>query len=188
MSETLKQVNATLKKKFSGKKLILGTGHDAAKIVFVCEAPTTAEISEKKPITGESEKMLNKLLKLAGIDKRKIYMTSVIKYLVDGRVHTPKEIKAAVPFLKDELKTIKPDIVVTLGPTALNGVGLRLPLDNAHGRVFNMGSYDLVPTFHPGHAQKDQWTNSLLQADFMKLKEHIKNKKNQPEESFTNEA
>jgi DNA polymerase len=178
MTDTLKQVNTALKKKFPGKKIVLGTGHDAAKIVFICEAPTLAELAEGKPLAGTAEKLLNKLLKIAGIDKRRVYMTNVIKYIVDGRVHTSKEIKAAVPFLKDEIKTIKPEIVVTLGPTALNGVGLRLPLDNAHGRVFNMGTYDLIPTFHPGHANKDQWTNSLIQADFMKLREHIKSKKN----------
>ena len=178
MADTLKQVNSALKKKFSGKKLIVGQGFDSAKIVFVCDAPTTLELSEGKPLAGTSEKTLNRLLKVAGIDKRKVYMTNVIKYTVDGRVHTAKEIKASVPFLKEELKTIKPDIVVTLGPTALNGVGLRLPLDNAHGRVFNMGSYDLIPTFHPAHAEKDQWVSTLITSDFMKLKDHIKTRKN----------
>ena len=54
---------------------------------------------------------------------------------------------------------------------ALNGVGLRQPLDNVHGRTFNFGSYDLIPTFHPDHALKDPQIKSLIQIDFNKLRD-----------------
>ncbi len=182
-AEGLQQVNKLLKKKFSTKKLVFGQGFDGAKVVFVVDPPTSQEEEINKPITGNSEKLLNKLLKTAGLDKRKVYITSVVKYTVPGRIHTMKEIKSSVPFLKEEIKTIQPQVVVTLGVTALNGIGLRQPITNARGKTFNFGSYDLLPTYHPENIFKNPSLEVELTADFLKLKELLKNIKERPIES-----
>ena len=176
MENGLFQVNKLLKKKFSAKKLVFGQGFDGAKVVFVTDPPTPKEESENKPITGHSEKILNKLLKVAGLNKQKVYITNVVKYTVSGRVHTSKEVKSSVPFLKEEIKTISPQVVVTLGTIALTGIGLRQPLSNVRGRTFNFGSYELLPTFHPDHALKDPQVKSLLELDFVKLKKLLDSK------------
>jgi len=182
MENGLEQVKKGLKKKFSSKKIIFGQGFDGAKVVFVTDPATSREIEENKPITGHGEKTLNKLLKLAGLDKRKVYITNVVKYTVQGRVHTSKEIKSSVPFLKEEIKTISPQVVVTLGTTALTGIGLRQPLNNVRGRTFNFGSYELLPTHHPENTQKNPILQPELEADFLKLKTLLKNIKERPTE------
>ncbi len=177
MTDGLQQVNKSLKKKFSNKRLVLGQGFDAAKVVFVVDPPTGREETENKPLTGYSEKAFNKLIRLAGLDKRKIYVTNVVKYTVANRIHTSKEIKASVPFLKEEIKNIQPQVVVTLGTTALNGIGLRQPLVNVRGKTFNFGSYELLPTHHPESTIKNPAFQPELEADFLKLKELLKQKK-----------
>ena len=182
-TDGLLQVNKALKKKFSSKKLIFGRGFDGAKVVFVTDPPTNKEEAENKPISGHSEKLLNKLLKTAGLDKRRVYITNVVKYTVPNRVHTQKEIKSSVPFLKEEIKTIQPQVVVTLGITALNGIGLRQPLGNVRGKTFNFGSYELLPTYHPENILKNPSLEVELAADFLKLKTLLKNIKERPIES-----
>lgn len=179
MVNKLEQVKKALKKKFDSKKLIFGQGFDDAKVVFVVAPPTAKEEQENKPITGHAEKNLNKLLRLAGINKNKVYITGVVKYTVNGRLHTPKEIKASVPFLKEEIKLIQPQVVVTLGNTALNGIGLRQPLINIRGKTFNFGSYELLPTHNPEHPLKNPSLQPEIEADFIKLKELLKSKKDQ---------
>ena len=174
----LNQVNNSLKKKFKDRKLIFGSGDATAKIVFVCEMPGDDEEREGKPLAGHREKLLNQLLKNLGVNKKKVYITNVVKYVPRGKIPASKEIKSYVPFLKEELKTINPQIVVTLGNMALNGIGLRQPLDNVHGRTFNFGSYELLPTFHPDHALKDPQIKILLESDFILLKNLIASKKN----------
>lgn len=176
-TQKLNQVNDSLKRKFKDRKLVFGSGFATAKIVFVCEAPGTDEEKEGKPLTGHKEKLLNQLLKTAGINKKKVYITNVLKYSPSTlKIPTAKEIKSYVPFLKEELKTINPLVVVTLGNMALNGIGMRQPLDNVHGRTFNLGSYELLPTFHPDHALKDPQVKTLLQLDFIKLKKLLDSK------------
>ena len=54
---------------------------------------------------------------------------------------------------------------------ALNGIGLRQPLYNIHGRTFNFGSYELVPTFHPGEAAANPQVKTLMETDLAKVKE-----------------
>ncbi len=169
----LQHVNTALKKKFSNRKLIFGRGAIGSKIVFVNDHPGPDGAKEGKPIAGDNSKLLNKLLRSAGIDTNKAYFTSVIKYHPQDKKPTPKEIKSYVPFLKEEIRTVGPKVVVTLGDTALNGIGLRQPLHNVHGRTFNFGSYTLVPTFHPELASKDAEVHTLLQTDISKLKKII---------------
>jgi uracil-DNA glycosylase family 4 len=169
----LKLVNTAIQKKFKDKKLVFGSGTVGARIVFVGEAPGSAEEKEGKPMTGGSMKLLNHLLRTIGLDKRKVYLTNVLKYTAI-KTPSPKEIKSHVPFLKEEIKTVGPQIVVTLGTMALNGVGLRQPLDNVHGRVINFGHYELLPTFHPQVALNNPQVKTLLETDFLKLKELLK--------------
>ncbi len=175
--EELERVHRALKKKFNDKKLIFGSGLVGAKIVFVGEMLSSDAEKESKPLSAQHEKILHQVLKTAGIDKKKIYVTNVVKYSpAPGKQPTPKEFKAHATFLKDELKSLNPAVVVTLGNLALNGVGLRQPLDNVHGRTFNFGSYDLVPTFHPLHVAKDPLVKERMTKDLAQIKDLLKKK------------
>ena len=178
---SLNQVNLAIKKKFSGKKLIFGKGRIGSHVVFVCDIPGPLEHESNKPVAGPSEKLLHQMLKLAGIDKKKVYVTNVVKYSSSvDKALTAKELKANGPFLKEEIRTVGPKIVVTLGNTALNGLGVRLPLDNIHGRTLNFGSYELLPTFHPENALKDESVKTLMQNDINKLRDLIGHLKDEP--------
>lgn len=169
-AKELQHVHAALKKKFSNRKLIFGRGSIGSKIIFVTDHPGPDGAKEGKPIAGNNQKLFNKILRSAGIDPKKVYFTNVVKYFPQDKKPTPKEIKSYVPFLKEEIKTVGPKVVVTLGDMALNGIGLRLPLNNIRGRTFNFGSYTLVPTYHPETAAKDLEIHTLLQTDISKLK------------------
>lgn len=168
--QNLQHVYKALKKKLPNKKLIFGKGFIGSKIVFVTDHPGSDGAKEGKPIAGNNSKLLNKVLRTVGIDIRKAYFTNVIKYYPQDKKPTPKEIKSYIPFLKEEIKTVEPKVVVTLGDIALNGIGLRQPLHNVHGQTFNFGSYTLLPTYHPETASKDPEIHTLLQTDLAKLK------------------
>ena len=176
-TKTLNSVNKALKEKFKDKKLVFGQGSVGAKIVLVAEMLDVNGETDGKPVSGPHGKLINQLLKGAGIDKKKVYLTNVVKYRPAGdKMPTPKEIKSHATFLKEEIRTVNPDVVVTLGNLALNGVGLRIPVENVHGRTFPLGTYQLLPTFHPDKALNDPQAKALLQADFAKLKELLKAK------------
>jgi uracil-DNA glycosylase family 4 len=178
-AKTLKHVYDAVKKKFKDKKLVFGRGVSDAEILVISDTPAPDSHETGNLFDIKHERLLNQLLKGAGINKKKIYLTNAIKYYPSQQIApTPKEIKSHSSFLKDEIKTINPKFVVTLGNVALNGVGMRQPLDNVHGRTFNLGSYTLLPTFHPEHALKDPKVKTLLELDFQKLKTLLTESKN----------
>lgn len=175
---SLQHINQSIQTKFKGRKLVFGRGVPGAEIVFVGESPDVHEEKEGKAFTGPTGKMLNQFLKSINLDMRKVYATHVLKYRPSTeKVPTQKEIKSHMPFLKEELKTINPKIVVTLGTMALNGIGLKLPLSNVHGRVFNFGHYELLPTYNPNHATTDPQVEAMLKVEFQRLKDLIEKKK-----------
>lgn len=173
--KTLKSVNTALKEKFKGRKLIFGQGSVGARVLFVSEVLDAEGEREGKPVGGNHAKELRRLIKGAGIDSTKVYVTNVVKYRPEtGKLPTPKEIRAHATFLKDEIRSVNPQIVVTLGNLALNGVGLRIPVENIHGRTFPLGGFKLLPTFHPAKSLIDPLAKSLMEADFAKLKDLLK--------------
>ncbi|MEK7604117.1 MAG: uracil-DNA glycosylase [Patescibacteria group bacterium] len=172
-TQKLQQVHTALKKKFSNRKLVFGMGAIGSKIVLVTDHPGQDGAKEGKPIAGDNGKLLNKLLRSAGIDVKNVYFTNVIKYHPKDKKPASKEIRSYVPFLKEEIRMVGPKVVVTLGDTALNSIGLRQPLSNVHGKTFNFGSYTLIPTFHPEMAAKDPEIQMLLVADLSKLKKIV---------------
>ena len=175
---SLQHINDSLKKKFKGKKLVFGSGTPGAQIVFVGESPDMFEEKEGKAFVGPTGKLLNQFLKKIKMDRRKVYVTHVLKYRqTPNKVPTSKEIKSHMPFLKEEIKTVNPQVVVTLGVMALNGIGLKLPLNNVHGRVFNFGHYEVMPTYHPNSAQADPAIKSIVELEFQRVKDLLESKK-----------
>jgi DNA polymerase len=172
--KTLKSVNSALKEKFKDRKLVFGKGAVGAKVFFVSEVLDADGEREGKPLGGKQARELNRLIRSAGIDKKKVYLTNVVKYRPDAdKVPAPKEIRSHATFLKDEIRSVNPRVVVTLGNLALNGVGLRIPVENVHGRTFPLGNYKLVPMLSPARALKDPNIKSQVEEDFAKLKELI---------------
>jgi len=176
--KTLSAVNKALKAKFKGKKLVFGRGVVGARVVVVSDMLDLHGEKEAKPVGGPNARLLNVLLKRAGVSPSRVYVTNVIKYRpISDKLPTPKEIRNHAVFLKDEIRSVNPEFVVTLGDLALNGVGLRVPIENVHGRTFPLGTCQLMPTFLPNHALKDPTKRILLEEDFARLRILIKGPK-----------
>jgi len=106
-------------------KFVPGKGPKNAKIVFIGEAPGATEEKLGMPFVGRAGKFLDKQLKLHGIDRKKVYITNVVKVRCIGPP-TDSQIKKYLPILKKELKQIKPKIIVLLGKIAAKNVPLDL--------------------------------------------------------------
>ncbi|MEM7822958.1 MAG: uracil-DNA glycosylase [Candidatus Aenigmatarchaeota archaeon] len=103
------------------KKTVPGEGPKDAKIVFIGEAPGETEIKLGRPFVGRAGKFLDKEMIRFGIDRKKVYITNLVKERVIG---PPKktQIKRWLPVLEKELEKIKPKIIVLLGRTATKNV------------------------------------------------------------------
>jgi DNA polymerase len=99
------------------KKPVFPEGPADATLVFVGEAGGTEEEKAGRPFVGRAGKFLNKELENFGFKRDEVYITNIVKYRCVG-VPTEKDVKKCEKWLRDELETIRPKIVVLLGKTA----------------------------------------------------------------------
>jgi len=107
-------------------KIVKGEGPRTAKLVFVGECPGTTEIKLGRPFVGRAGKFLDKQLRMNKINRKKAYITNIVKVPCDG-VPSPAEVRKYLPMLKRELSLLrKAKVIVLLGKTAAKYAPLNL--------------------------------------------------------------
>lgn len=109
-----------------GTQTVFGEGSRTARVMFVGEQPGDQEDLTGKPFVGPAGRLLDKALAEAGIDRRDVYVTNVVKHFKwelrgKRRIHqkpNAAEIGACRPWLDIEMALVKPQLVVCLGATA----------------------------------------------------------------------
>jgi DNA polymerase len=127
--------------------------------MLVGEQPGDKEDQAGKPFVGPASRELDRGLAAAGIDRADAYLTNVVKHFKfeergRRRIHqTPKrfEVEACRPWLDEELKVVKPDVLVLLGATAAKALlGSSFRVTQHRGELLDS---DLAPivtaTIHP---------------------------------------
>jgi DNA polymerase len=94
--------------------------------MLIGEQPGNDEDLAGRPFVGPAGKLLDRALEEAGIDRKKVYLTNVVKHFKweprgKRRLHkkpNSREIAACRPWLDAELALVKPLVIVCLGATA----------------------------------------------------------------------
>jgi DNA polymerase len=109
-----------------GTQTVFGDGPRRAQVMLVGEQPGDAEDLAGHPFVGPAGKLLDTALEQAGIDRRTVYVTNVVKHFKweprgKRRIHAKPnagEIGACRPWLETEIALVKPHVLVCLGATA----------------------------------------------------------------------
>lgn len=163
-----------------------GEGSLEAKIMFIGEAPGANEDREGRPFCGSAGKILDYLLNLINIKRQEIFITNILKCRPpQNRDPQKEEIKECIPYLERQIDLIKPKIICTLGNYATNyilgkyGFSNRIQgISKIHGEVFEarslFQSLKIVPLYHPAVVTYNPNMKPILEKDFLKIKEVIK--------------
>ena len=109
---------------------VFGEGKPTATVMFVGEQPGDKEDLSGHPFVGPAGALLHKALTEAGIDRKAVYVTNVVKHFKweprgKRRIHkkpNAAEITACRPWLDAEIRVVKPRAIVCLGSTAAQAV------------------------------------------------------------------
>ena len=109
-----------------GTQTVFGDGPQRAAVMLVGEQPGDAEDLAGLPFVGPAGRLLDKALAEAGLDRKIVYLTNVVKHFKweprgKRRIHAKPnaaEINACRPWLETEIALVKPRILVCLGATA----------------------------------------------------------------------
>jgi uracil-DNA glycosylase family protein len=138
---------------------VFGEGPASAEVVLVGEQPGDQEDRQGRPFVGPAGKVLDRALSDADIDRRKVFITNVVKHFKfqprgKRRIHkrpAAEEVRACAPWFRAELKAIKPTALVALGATAAQDLfGRSFRVTKERGKRLDS---DLAPvvmaTIHP---------------------------------------
>jgi uracil-DNA glycosylase len=142
-----------------GTQTVFGEGPRRAEVMMVGEQPGDAEDLAGHPFVGPAGKLLDRALEDAGMVRRLVYVTNVVKHFKweprgKRRIHAKPngaEIAACRPWLETEIALVKPRVLVCLGATAAQAL-----LDASFKVSLQRGRFvpsDLAPlvtaTVHP---------------------------------------
>lgn len=165
---------------------VIGEGNHDAKVMFIGEAPGKNEAEQGRPFCGAAGRILDELLKIAGLERKQVYVTNIVKDRPPGnRDPEPKEIKIYAPFLDRQISVIKPQIIVALGRFSADyimkkfGIGEKFTsIGKVHGEVFSAdaeyGNVKIIPMYHPAAALYSTENKKWMEGDFKHLKSVLK--------------
>lgn len=150
---------------------VFGVGNPHARVMFIGEAPGKNEDLQGEPFVGAAWHYLNELLGCAGLRREDVFIANVLKCRPPGnRDPRPEEIQTCTPFLREQTRTIDPEVLVTLGKFSTQFVlKTQMGITRLHGRVQRAGKFLVFPIFHPAAALYDGAKREALENDFVTL-------------------
>ena len=139
---------------------VFGEGTIRARAMLVGEQPGDVEDEEGRPFVGPAGALLRKVMGEVGLREREVYLTNAVKHFKwrpkgTRRIHdTPNwtEIRACDVWLRLELSTVQPELLVLLGATAAKAVlGGKARVMQLRGSVLERPEVEVpvVVTLHP---------------------------------------
>jgi uracil-DNA glycosylase len=168
----------------SRKNAVPGEGQLSAKIMFIGEAPGRSEDEKGRPFVGAAGRILDELLKKAGIERSEVFITNIVKCRPpNNRVPKEDELTACRPYLDKQIALIKPKVICILGRTAYSSLLGGSSITANRGKIVERAGQKYFLTFHPAAVIYNKGLLSALEADLKKLAVEI-NKEEESEGSL----
>jgi len=153
------------------KNIVFGAGSPRAKLVFVGEGPGETEDLQGVPFVGKAGDLLTKMIEAMGFPRDEVYICNVVKCRPPGnRNPEPDEIAACEPFLRAQLRSLEPQVIVALGKFAAQTL-LRdtTAITRLRGQWREYQGVQLMPTFHPAYLLRNPAEKRHAWADLQQV-------------------
>lgn len=168
-------------------KLVFGTGNTEAKILLIGEGPGYNEDMQGLPFVGQAGKLLDKLLIIAGLERKKVFITNVVHHRPpENRDPEPQEIQAYGEYLDKIIEILDPEVIVTLGRFSMAKFLPNVFISQVHGKKYNVEwkgkNIIIVPMYHPAASLRNGSVLAAEKEDFLKFKDTVLDLKRKKEE------
>lgn len=157
--------------------LVFGVGVEDAEVMFIGEGPGENEDLQGEPFVGRGGQLLDKMLNAIDLDRHKnIYIANMVKCRPPkNRDPLPQEQEQCIGWLRNQVKIIKPKIIVCLGRVAATRIiKSDMKITKEHGVFFEKNGVIMMATLHPAALLRNPNNKPGAFEDFQKLREKIK--------------
>lgn len=148
-----------------------GKGNHSAQIMLVAEAPGKQEDLQGIPFVGPAGKVLDILLTSAGLNRKDVYITNIVKCHPPGnRDPLPEEQETCMQYLRAETTLLHPPIIVCLGRIAAQKlISPNFKISREHGMWTHRKGYLMTAVYHPSAILRDPAKLEEAKKDFQSI-------------------
>ena len=118
--------------------------------MFVGEAPGADEDRQGLAFVGAAGQFLTKMIAAMGYTREQVFIANICKCRPpNNRTPSPPEMAACVPYLKRQIKLVKPKCLILLGNTAMRGLFPDAPMRRGQWQMYE--GIPAIGTFHPAY-------------------------------------
>lgn len=157
--------------------LVFGVGCRGAKVLFIGEGPGENEDLQGEPFVGRGGQLLDKYLASIDLDRTKnIYIANMVKCRPPrNRDPLPAEQEACLPWLREQVRFLRPKIIVCLGRiSAQRLIDKNFRVTRQHGQFIEKNGVLMMGTYHPASLLRNPQQKPEAFEDFLALRERIR--------------
>ena len=161
----------------SRTNVVIGVGNRNAEVMFVGEGPGESEDLQGEPFVGRAGKLLDDMLKIIGLDRKKnIYIANIVKCRPPkNRDPLDIEREMCLSWLHAQFSLINPKIIVCLGRiSASELIGGDFKISRDHGKWYDKENSKLMAIYHPAALLRDPRRRPETFVDLKELERAIK--------------
>ncbi len=101
------------------RHIVHGVGPLNARLLLIGAGPLADEDGAGTPFAGEDGALLDRMLAAMGLDRDRVFLTGLVRcHLHDGADPADTALQRCTPFLRTEIDTVRPEVIVLLGEAA----------------------------------------------------------------------
>ncbi|MBP7411835.1 MAG: uracil-DNA glycosylase [Methanoculleus sp.] len=153
-----------------------GEGDARAGLMLIGEAPGKQEDLTGRPFVGRAGKFLEGLLAGIGLSRDEVFIANIVKHRPpENRDPRDEEVRACTPYLEEQIRIVRPRVIVMLGRHSSRHILSLLPvafdrITEVRGTVYPCSLFGhpvrLIPTLHPAAALYNPAYREALEEDF----------------------
>ncbi len=158
------------------RQVVIGRGEPRrVPLLLVGEGPGEQEDIQGQAFVGRAGKLLDLLMTGLRFDPDDWYIANIVKCRPPGnREPTDEEAAACLPWLRWQVRTLKPAILVCLGRTAARHlVDKDIRITAARGQWVEKPGFLVMPTWHPAAVLRDPGKKIDLFKDMEQVRETV---------------
>ena len=159
---------------------VFGIGDRNADILFVGEAPGEKEDLSGTPFVGRAGQLLDKFLFAVDIPRESVYIANILKCRPPkNRDPKPDEEDACMDYLREQVRLIKPKMIVCLGRiSAQRLIAPNYRITKEHGQWVQKGGFLMTAVYHPALLLRDPRKKEEMLEDMKAIKSKLDEMKN----------
>ena len=156
-------------------KLVFGVGNPNADLMFVGEAPGEQEDLSGTPFVGRAGQLLDRYLEAVDIRRDQVYIANILKCRPPkNRDPLPEEEDACIGYLREQIRLIRPKIIVCLGRiAAMRLIKPNYRITAEHGTWVEKGGFAMTAVYHPAALLRDPRKKEDMLEDMKKIRQRL---------------